>query len=180
MKDDLIREIELPSGVIATFQGTLLRVKGPKGEVQKVFDHPRVQIVLEGNKLVLRSPKATKREKTQLGSYESHIRNIVQGVQELHVYKLKICSGHFPMSVTVSGQEVIIKNFLGEAVARRVTFDKQADVKVAGNDIVVSSPNKEVAGQTAAKIESLCRITNRDRRIFQDGCYITQKAGKEV
>ncbi len=180
MKDDLIREIELTGGVTATFHGTLLKVKGPKGEVQKVFDHPRVQITIEGKKIVLRAPKATKREKTQLGSYESHVQNMVKGVQELHVYKLKICSGHFPMSVSVSGQELVVKNFLGEAVPRRVKFDTQADVKVAGNEIVVSSPNKEAAGQTAAKIENLCRITNRDRRIFQDGCYITQKAGKEV
>lgn len=180
MKDDLTREIELKSGVTAQLEDHLLKVKGPKGEVSRVFLHPKIRVTIEGNKVVLFAPKATKREKTLLGSFESHIFNMVQGVQEPYVYKLKICSGHFPMSVSVAGNEVVIKNFLGEAVPRKVEIMKGADVKVVGEEIVVSSTDIEVAGQTAAKIESACRITNRDRRIFQDGCYITQKADKII
>ncbi len=180
MKDDLTREIELKAGVTAQLEGNLLKIKGPKGEVSRVFVHPKINMSVEGNKVVLFAPKATKREKTMIGSFESHIINMVQGVQEPYVYKLKICSGHFPMSVSVAGNELVIKNFLGEAVPRKVELMKGAEVKVAGEEIVVSSADKEVAGQTAAKIESACRITNRDRRIFQDGCYITQKADKSM
>lgn len=180
MKDDLTREIELKSGVTAQLEGDLLKVKGPKGEVSRVFVHPKIRISIDGNKVVLFSAKATKREKTMMGSFESHIQNMVNGVQEPYVYKLKICSGHFPMSVSVAGNEVVIKNFLGEAVPRKVEITKGAEVKVNGEEIIVTSADIEVAGQTAAKIESLCRITNRDRRIFQDGCYITQKADKSM
>ena len=180
MKDDLKREIELKAGVTAQLQDNLLKIKGPKGEVSRIFLHPKIKVSLEGNKIVLFAPKSTKREKTMVGSFESHIANMVQGVVEPYVYKLKICSGHFPMSVTVAGHEVVIKNFLGEAVPRKVEIIKGAEVKVNGEEIVVSSPDVEVAGQTAAKIESACRITNRDRRIFQDGCYITHKADKSV
>ena len=175
MKDDLKREIELKSGVTAQLDGNLLRVKGPKGEVSRVFLHPKVMVSLEENKVVLFAPKATKREKTMIGSFESHIMNMILGVQEPYVYKLRICSGHFPMNVSVAGNELIIKNFLGEAVPRKVNIIKGADVKVNGEEIIVSSADIEVAGQTAAKIESACRITNRDRRIFQDGCYIIEK-----
>lgn len=180
MKDDLTREIELKPGVTAQLQGNLLKVKGPKGEVSRVFLHPKITVSVEGSKIVLFAPKSTKREKTMLGSFESHIMNMVQGVQEPYVYKLKICSGHFPMSVSVVGNELVVKNFLGEAVPRKVEIMKGAEVKVVGEEIVVSSADKEVAGQTAAKIESACKITNRDRRIFQDGCYITQKADKSM
>ena len=180
MKMDLRKEVALPSGVHARLEGTMLHVKGPKGEAHKEFRHPKVKLNLENNTLVLAVPQATKREKTIIGSFWSHIKNMVQGVQELHVYKLKICSGHFPMNVTISGREFMIKNFLGETVPRKVTMPAEADVKIAGTDITVSSPDKEAAGLAAAKIENLCRITNRDIRIFQDGCYITHKVGKAV
>ena len=177
MKEDLKREIELKPGVSAQLEGSLLKIKGPKGEVNRVFLHPKIAVSLEGNKIVLFAVKATKKEKTMICSFESHIINMVQGVQEPYVYKLKICSGHFPMSVSVSGNEVVIKNFLGEAVPRKVEIMPGAEVKVTGEEITVKSCDVEVAGQTAARIESVCRIVNRDRRIFQDGCYIVEKAG---
>ena len=53
-------------------------------------------------------------------------------------------------------------------------------VKVEGSEIIIESTNKELAGQAAADIEQLTRITNKDRRIFQDGIYITEKDGKKI
>ena len=104
------------------------------------------------------------------------MKNMVKGVVEPFQYKVKICSGHFPMNVSMSGQELIVKNFLGEAVPRRIMMPEGTKVKVNGTEIDISSANKELAGQAASRIENLCRITNRDRRIFQDGLYITEKA----
>ena len=180
MREDLKREIVLEEGVQAELQDALLKIKGPKGEVSRKFSHPKITILLENNQIVLSSAMASKREKTIIGSFEAHIKNMVQGVLEPHVYKLKICSGHFPMNVSVSGKEFAIKNFLGESVPRRLLLKEGVEVKVNGTEIVVTSPDRELAGQTAASIESLCRITNRDRRIFQDGCYIVSKAGKKI
>ena len=180
MKTDLRETIELPQGVSASFQGNLLHIKCLKGEVQRQFFYPRITIVVEQGKIVLSSLRATKREKTILGSFTAHIKNMVHGVQDPFVYKLKICSGHFPMSVSVSGKEFVIKNFLGESVPRKVLIIPSVDVKVNGNDVTVSCSDKELAGRMASLIENLCRITNRDRRIFQDGCYMTEKAGKTI
>ena len=84
------------------------------------------------------------------------------------------------MNVAVSGEEIVIKNFLGESVPRKVGLVKWTEVKVDGNEITISSVDKEKAGLMAAKIENLCRVSNRDIRIFQDGCYITHKAGKDL
>ncbi|PIN87407.1 50S ribosomal protein L6 [Candidatus Woesearchaeota archaeon CG10_big_fil_rev_8_21_14_0_10_32_24] len=176
MKQDLQLEVELTNGVTANLEGTVLKVKGPKGEVERDFAHPRIKVTIEGNHIILKAAKATKREKTILGSYTAHMKNMAKGVLEPFKYKVKICSGHFPMNVTMSGQELIVKNFLGEAVPRRVMLPQGTSVKVNGIEIDISSPNKELAGQAASKIENLCRITNRDRRIFQDGLYITEKA----
>ncbi|MDP3990019.1 MAG: 50S ribosomal protein L6 [archaeon] len=179
MKEDITLEIELTNGVTAEVTDTL-SVKGLKGSVERLFRHPRITVSVSPEKIILFSAAATKREQKVIYSFESHIKNMVKGVQEPHIYKVKICSGHFPMSVTISGEELTIKNFLGEAVPRKVLLLPGSEVKIDGSEITVSSPNKEIAGQNAAKIESLTRITNKDRRIFQDGCYITQKAGKDI
>ncbi len=177
MKEDLRKEIALDAGVTAQVDGSRLKVKGPKGEITRTFIHPKVKVSVEGNKVVLFASKATKREKTIIGSFRSHIQNMANGVKEPYVYRLKICSGHFPMTVSVSGNEVVIKNFLGEAVPRKVEIMPDTNVKVNGEEIIVVSCDVEAAGQTAARIESACRIVNRDKRIFQDGCYIFEKAG---
>lgn len=180
MKADIVREIVLASGVSAKLVGSVLTIKGPKGEVSREFRSPSITLTVAGDKVTLQVIKGTKREKTMIGTFESHITNMVEGVQEPHVYTLKICSGHFPMNVAIAGKEFVVKNFLGEAVPRKAEIITGVDVKIAGNDITVSSPDKELAGMMASRIENLCRITNRDRRIFQDGCYITQKAGKAI
>jgi len=175
MKAELKKEIVLGEKVSAELKGTSLKIKGPKGEVERNFPDPQVSIKLQEGKVVVHASKASKRIKMQFGSINSHIKNMIQGVKEPHVYKMKICSGHFPMNVAVTGQEIIIKNFFGETVPRRAALPKGVEVKVSGNDITISSPNLEAAGLAASTIENLCKITNRDIRRFQDGCYITQK-----
>jgi large subunit ribosomal protein L6 len=180
MREDIKTEIELKEGVTASLDNSLISIKGPKGEVKRDFLHPKVKLSLDGKKVVLESIKSSKREKMIVGSFSAHIKNIISGVLEPHIYKLKICSGHFPMNVSVSGKDFVIKNFLGESVPRKLKLIDGADVKVDGTEIIVTSANKEIAGQTAASIESLCRITNRDLRIFQDGVYIIHKSGKDM
>ena len=84
------------------------------------------------------------------------------------------------MNVAVSGKEFVVKNFLGETIPRRFTLPEEVDVKINGTDIIVTSVDVEAAGLAAGRIEKVCRITNRDIRIFQDGCYIVEKAGKAI
>lgn len=180
MKENIQREVKLKEGITAKIESAVLTIKGPAGEVSRNFLHPKITFAIEGNKIILSSKKATRREKTIIGSFEAHIINMVKGVEELHTYKLKICSGHFPMTVSVSGGELVIKNFLGESVPRKVHLAPGVEVKISGNDITVRGPDKEACGQTAARIENLCRIVKRDCRVFQDGCYIVHKAGKDV
>jgi large subunit ribosomal protein L6 len=175
MKAELKKEIVLGEKVSAELKGTSLKIKGPKGEVERNFPDPQVSVKVEAGKILVEAPKASKRIKMQLGSVVSHIKNIVRGVKEPHVYKLKICSGHFPMNVAIVGQEIVIKNFFGETVPRKAKLPKGVEVKVNGNDITITGADLEAAGLAASTIENLCRITNRDIRIFQDGCYITQK-----
>lgn len=176
MKDKLEKEITVPEKVTVQLNKSVLKMKGPKGEVERDFNHPKINITISGGKIILVSERATKKEKMILHSFAAHVRNIIKGVLEGHTYKLKICSGHFPMTIAVSGNEFIVKNFFGETVPRKMVIPKNVEVKVSGTDITVTGSDIELAGQTAGKIENLCRITNRDIRIFQDGCYIVQKS----
>jgi large subunit ribosomal protein L6 len=173
-------EISIPEGVEASVEKNLVLVKGPKGEVQRLLESKTVKISTKDGALELLAPVATRREKRMIGTFSSHIKNMMQGVKEPFVYELKVCSGHFPMNVAIKGDEFSIKNFLGEKIPRTLKIKQGVKVNLDGTTINVESVNKEKAGQVAADIEQLTRVTNRDRRIFQDGCWIVSKAGKAI
>jgi len=180
MKTDIKEKIEIPKDVEVKIAGSLISVKGPKGEVSRRLLNPKVNISVKENQILMSSKNATKREKKIIGTFKAHIKNMLKGVVEPFIYKLKICSSHFPMTASVKDNEFSVQNFLGENTPRTLTIKPGVNVKVEGTEVVVESSDRELAGQTAASIEHLCKITNRDRRIFQDGIYIISKAGKEI
>lgn len=53
-------------------------------------------------------------------------------------------------------------------------------MKIEKDVIKIESFNKEAAGQTAANIEKTTMVRAKDRRVFQDGIFITEKYGKEI
>ncbi len=174
-----VEEVEVPEGVTVSVDGLVISVKGPKGEVSRTFRLPGISFAVEDSKVVVRASRWSKREKSLVFTIRAHLRNMFKGVQEPHVYKLKICSGHFPMNVSVSGDKFSVKNFLGEKIPRVLKIKEGASVKLDNQEVTVESPDIELAGQVAADIEQLCRITNRDIRIFQDGIYIIKKPRDE-
>jgi len=172
--------IEITEGVEVKAEKGLVTTKGANGECVKNMIDPWIDISVEGKEVVFKLRRSTKREKTRIWTFVSHLQNMMQGSLEGHVYKLKICSGHFPMTVNLSEKEFTVNNFLGEKKPRVLKLKPGSKVKLEGDMVTVESPDKELAGQTAANIEALTRITNRDLRIFQDGIYITEKDGKPV
>ena len=105
---------------------------------------------------------------------------MLQGVKEKFEYKLKVVFSHFPITVEVSGNTATIKNFLGEKIPRICALPQGAEVEVNKDDITVKSVSKEIAGQAAANLETATKIRMKDRRIFQDGIYIIDKAGRPI
>jgi len=91
---------------------------------------------------------------------------------------MEVFYSHFPMDVAVENGEVVIENFLGERAPRRAPIHGDTDVAVDGEIVTLSGPDIEAVGQTAADIEQLTRVTDKDVRVFQDGVYITQKPNR--
>jgi large subunit ribosomal protein L6 len=180
MKKELFQTIDIPEGVEANLEGDILTVKGVAGENKREFDATRLMLEKKDNQIIIGTKKATKREKKMINTLASHIKNMIKGVQEKFEYQLKICFSHFPITVEILENEAIVKNFLGEKIPRKLPILKGVDVKADKEIITVTSVDKELAGQVAANFETATKVPMKDRRVFQDGIYITDKAGRKM
>jgi len=174
------KTIIVPEGIEVKIELGKIIVKGPKGELKRSFPTKNLKIEKKENKIIISPLQENARTRALVGTFRSHIQNMIGGVQQPYVYKLKVCSSHFPISVKISGQELQILNFFGEKKPRRVKISEGVNVKIEGDIIIVESIDKELAGRTASDIEQATRIRARDRRIFQDGIYMIEKAGKAI
>ncbi|MFH0977969.1 MAG: 50S ribosomal protein L6 [Candidatus Woesearchaeota archaeon] len=173
-------KLQIPEGIKVTVEGNSVKVAGKHGMVERRIEDPRITIKLEANSIVISADRTTKRERTKIGTWRAHLANMLRGAESGHTYTLKICSGHFPMNVSTTEKEFTIKNFLGEKVPRKLGLKEGAKVKIEGDLVRIESTSKELAGQTAADIEQMCKIRGRDSRIFQDGIWIIEKDGKPL
>ena len=180
MKKEITLQIEIPEGVEVILDENKLIAKGKNGEIEREFRLGRLNLDKKQNKIIIYDKKATKKEKRMINTLGAHIKNMIKGVQENFEYKLKICSSHFPMNLEIQDNNATIKNFLGEKIPRKVKIPKDVKVEINGEIITITSINKESAGQAAANFESATKIKRRDRRVFQDGIFIINKAGREM
>ena len=179
-KINLKETVKIPEGIEVTIDPLFLKVSGPNGTMERKYFYPNLKLNKEDSTLVLEYSNASKKEKTVLKTLKAHILNMLVGAKRDFVYSLKICSGHFPMTVTKDGNKIIIKNFLGEKVPRSAKILENVKAEINKDIIVLSGSDIEAVGQSAANLEKSTRITNRDRRRFQDGIYITNKAGEKA
>jgi large subunit ribosomal protein L6 len=177
-KEIIKYDIELPQGLEVLQEGNKLTVRGQKGTVIKLLAHPMIKVKKEANKISLASQSTTRKNKRMINTLHAHILNLFRGAKEGFVYTLKICSGHFPISVKQEGTVLVISNFLGEKIPRKAKILPGVKVVVNKDKITVEGTDIELTGQTAANIEIATTIKNRDRRVFQDGIYITEKPAR--
>jgi len=122
LKDEII---ELPDGVTGSMTDDTLTVKGEKGEVSRKFAVKNINVTIDAGKISIIAFKKSRTEKTIVGSFKAHVNNMIKGVQESHIYKMKVFSGHFPMTATVTGNKFEVKNFIGEKTPRVITFPEK-------------------------------------------------------
>ena len=88
---------------------------------------------------------------------------------------MKTVFSHFPIKTSVEGNQLVIQNFLGERFPRRADILENVKIEVKGENLILTSIDKEKVGQTAANIERATKVKNRDIRVFQDGIYIVKR-----
>ena len=171
-------ELDIPDDVSAEIDHLTLTVEGPNGSVSRRLWYPDVTVSVDESVVVIESDAEDAKTDATVGTFESHVRNMIHGVTEGWEYRMEVFYAHFPMQVSVDGDQVLIKNFLGEKAPRRAKVRGDTEVQVDGEEVILSGPNKEDVGQTAADIEQLTRVKDKDTRVFQDGVYITEKPTK--
>jgi large subunit ribosomal protein L6 len=173
------RTIEIPNDIQVEVNKFDFKVKGPKGNLEKDFDSPLfnkdIIIKKEGSKITISSESKKKKVKAMIGTIEAIVTNMMLGVKEAYVAKLKIVYMHFPFTVKISGKEILVSNFLGEKSARKARIVGDCKVDIQGDEVTVTGISKEDVGETSAQLERVTHIKKRDRRVFQDGMFITKK-----
>jgi len=174
---EYVEEVEVPEGVEVELEGSSkIRVKGKLGELVKDLSHANAKLELASDKVLIKIIGKGRRAEALIGTLRSIIKNMIVGVTQGFTYKLKIVASHFPISVKVQGDRVIIENFIGERnprIARIVGEGTKVEVK--GEEVIVRGLDKEAVGQTAANIEQATRVRRKDLRKFLDGIYIYER-----
>jgi large subunit ribosomal protein L6 len=173
------RTIEIPNDVQVEVDKFNFKVKGPKGSLEKDFYSPlfnkEIVIKKDGSKITISTQSNKKKVRAMVGTIESIVMNMIAGVKEAYIAKLKIIYMHFPFTVKISGKEILISNFLGAKAPRKGRIIGDCKVEIQGDEVTVTGISKEDVGQTAAQMERATWIKKRDRRVFQDGMFITKK-----
>lgn len=154
----------------------MLTVKGSKGTLTKRV-HPSVGITVENGAVTIAPKNASRLAKALTGTYASHVKNMVQGVETPFMKKL-ILEG-VGYKVAVEGKNVVLTVGFSHTVPLAIPEDVTATVEK--NVIKLESINKESVGQFAANIR---RVKPPEpylgKGIRYDGEVILRKQGKKA
>jgi large subunit ribosomal protein L6 len=170
--------ITIPEDVTAEMDHLDITVEGANGSVTRRLWYPDITVSVEGSEVVVSASADDAKSLSTVGTFESHVRNMIHGVTEGWEYDMEVFYSHFPMQVSTEDGDVVISNFLGERHPRRAEIRGDTEVRIDGEEITLSGPSIEDVGQTAADIEQLTRVKDKDTRVFQDGVYITRKPSR--
>jgi large subunit ribosomal protein L6 len=142
------KPVAVPSGVTATVEGQLIKVKGSKGELSFVVPE-NVSVAMEDGAVAVNPRDETKDARAKWGMSRSQVANLVEGVTKGFERKLEINGVGY--RAAVAGK--VLKLSLGYShdveyaipTGITITTPKPTEVVVAGID-------KRQVGQTAAEI----------------------------
>ncbi|TKX78447.1 50S ribosomal protein L6, partial [Halorubrum sp. SD626R] len=92
-------EIEIPDDVSAETDHLELTVEGPNGSVTRRLWYPDVEVTVEDGVVVVASENEDAKTNATVGTFESHVANMIHGVTDGWEYTMEVYYAHFPMQV---------------------------------------------------------------------------------
>ena len=171
--------INVPDGVSLTLEGQLVKVKGPKGELEQAID-AEIGMNLEENVLTFTRPSDHKDHRSKHGLYRALVNNMIVGVTEGYSIKLELVGVGFRASS--QGQDLTLALGYSHQIVMRIPSEikLEADTKKGANPyVLLSSHDKQLIGTVAAKIRSLRKPEPyKGKGVRYVGEQIRRKAGK--
>ena len=143
--------ITVPAGVTVTVDGALVKVHGPKGELQREIASKNIEVKADGGVVHVLRHNEDKETRAKHGLYRQLIANMVAGVVTPFTRTLIIQGVGYKAAVQGS------KLTLNLGFSHPIEYTAPAGITITCPDIttvVVSGIDKELVGQTAATIRS--------------------------
>jgi large subunit ribosomal protein L6 len=143
--------IQVPEGVQVNIKGNEVRVKGPKGELSRVFD-PAISVSLDNNVLNVSRSSDGRIHRSLHGLTRSLLANMVEGVSKGFKKELEI------VGVGYRAQSAGTKVTIQVGYSHPVEVIPPAGVSVTVTDpqhISVQGIDRELVGDVAAKIREM-------------------------
>jgi large subunit ribosomal protein L6 len=168
--------VEIPGGVQVDVKGTTVHVKGPKGELQRMFSN-LLDIKMENNQLEITRKSEDAAERALHGTTRAVLANMIHGVSKGHQTVLEVEGVGY--RAELEGKNLAL--FVGYSHPVKIeppagiSFEvdtKTRQIKVVGFD-------KELVGQIASNIRSVRPPEPyHGKGIRYQGERIRRKAGK--
>ncbi|MBE0642659.1 MAG: 50S ribosomal protein L6 [Bacteroidetes bacterium] len=167
--------VVLPASVSATLSGSILTVKGPKGELKTAI-HKDMNVAIEDGQVTVTRPSDLKQHRALHGTTRANIQNMVLGVTEGYKktlelvgvgYKVELLGSTLIMNIGFSHQMAFIP-------PKGITFEVATPTQLH-----ISGIDKQLVGQMTAKIRAVRPPEPyKGKGIKYAGELIRRKAGK--
>lgn len=168
--------IEIPAGTTVTFNDGVLSVKGSKGTLTRAL-RDEVNVAIDGNKIVLTPKNEEIFSRALWGTYASHIKNMIAGVN--NPYQKKLILEGVGFKSEVKGKDLVLA--LGFSHGVTVPIPEGLTVTAEKNLITFTGIDKELVGQFASKIRAMKKPEPYKGKGFRyDDEVIRRKQGKKA
>ena len=145
------KPIEVPSGVEVAYEGNVLRVKGPKGVLERLI-HPDMKVVVETAQLLIERPSDNKLHRSLHGTTRSVVANMVEGVTKGFTKGLDLVGVGY--RATKAGDKITLALGFSHPVILPDVEGIEVEVPAA-NKLIIKGIDKEQVGAYAAKVRAL-------------------------